>query len=108
MRPYIVAAVFGAGTPECELCSNAVIAASREVATANFIATALQESSIKQPLSGIVVVELEREFLERALHALGVGQTPSVSVRGQVVELRPQPGADIVPPERAGGDGEPA
>lgn len=108
MRPYIVAALFGAGTPECQLTSNALIAASREHAASTFVAQAIQESNITQPLSGIIVIELDRQFLEDALRELSVTKAGGVSVLGQVVELRPKPAADVVAPEWRGGDGEPA
>ena len=86
MRPYIVAATFGVG-PSARLFANALLAPSEPAATAVFVATAIREMKLEEPLSGVSVVELGKQFLEDALRTL----RSETADGGQIVSLVPPP-----------------
>ena len=88
MRPYIVAAVFGVGS-EAKLFTNALLAPSPPAAAAAFVARAVQEMNLAEPLSGVAVVEIGKQFLEDALRAV----RNETAEGGQIVTLVPPPGA---------------
>ena len=87
MRPYIVAAVFGVGS-EAKLFTNALLAPSPPAASAAFVARAVQEMNLTEPLSGVAVIEIGKQFLEDALRAVR-----NETEGGQIVTLVPPPGA---------------
>lgn len=87
VRPYIVAAVFGVGS-EAKLFTNALLAPSPPAAAAAFVARAVQEMNLAEPLSGVAVVEIGKQFLEDALRAVR-----NETEGGQIVTLVPPPGA---------------
>lgn len=86
MRPYIVAAVFGIG-PDAKLFTNALLAPSPPAAAAAFVSRAVQEMNLTEPLSGVAVVEIGKQFLEDALRTLRNETTDG----GQIVSLVPPP-----------------